>query len=253
MKKSTHDGTCQLCGRLQALPNGKLAKHGYTTRWGFFSGTCPGSEHLPYEVSSDLLQDAMQRAQRAAAAEHEAANALAASTEPFVTVLVKDAATWANRKPVARWERVPVQSDGTFYYTVERFAHSSATVRTPSTHRIYGAYTMADAVRCTNEPRVAAHRTHAQNLREYAAWLGERIASWKPTALKARKADGAAKQTTVRTPGADVEVFVGGGRWERGVVGGASSACGMRFIWVRLASGKTVNVRQGALRLATQG
>ena len=40
--KATHDGECQLCGRMQKLPDGRLAKHGYTTRWGFFQGVCPG-------------------------------------------------------------------------------------------------------------------------------------------------------------------------------------------------------------------
>ena len=55
MMKATHSGHCQACGRLQKLPDGKLAKHGYTIAHGFFSGTCVGSHHLPFEVSCDLL------------------------------------------------------------------------------------------------------------------------------------------------------------------------------------------------------
>lgn len=53
--KSTHKGHCQACGRLQMLPAGVLAKHGYNIVSGFFSGTCCGSGHLPYEQSKDLL------------------------------------------------------------------------------------------------------------------------------------------------------------------------------------------------------
>lgn len=54
--KATHSGHCQLCGRLQKLPDGVLAKHGYTKEWGFFDGTCPGSGFLPYEVSCDQVK-----------------------------------------------------------------------------------------------------------------------------------------------------------------------------------------------------
>ena len=39
MAKHTHTGTCQICGRRQAVnvKTGRLAKHGYTVaRFGFF-------------------------------------------------------------------------------------------------------------------------------------------------------------------------------------------------------------------------
>lgn len=56
MTKATHSGTCQVCGSLQKLPHGKLSKHGYTKKWGFFSGTCPGAEYLPFELSKDRIE-----------------------------------------------------------------------------------------------------------------------------------------------------------------------------------------------------
>ncbi len=50
MTKATHNGTCQACGRTQAVrANGRLAKHGYTVDYGYFSGTCSGSDKLPLE------------------------------------------------------------------------------------------------------------------------------------------------------------------------------------------------------------
>lgn len=55
--KATHKGECQICGKVQKLPQGRLANHGYTVEWGMFQGTCPGSLALPYEQSCDLLKD----------------------------------------------------------------------------------------------------------------------------------------------------------------------------------------------------
>lgn len=51
---STHTGICQACGRRQAVhvKTGLLAKHGYTTEYGFFNGTCGGSDHLPLELDT---------------------------------------------------------------------------------------------------------------------------------------------------------------------------------------------------------
>ena len=56
MAKATHTGHCQACGRLQAVnpSTGKLAKHGYTVDFGFFNGTCAGSDHAPLEHDTAL-------------------------------------------------------------------------------------------------------------------------------------------------------------------------------------------------------
>lgn len=56
MAKATHSGNCQVCMNNQKLPNGELSKHGYTTKWGFFAGTCDGSHNLPYEKSCELVK-----------------------------------------------------------------------------------------------------------------------------------------------------------------------------------------------------
>lgn len=51
---STHTGICQACGRRQAVhvKTGMIAKHGYTTEYHFFNGTCGGSDHLPLELDT---------------------------------------------------------------------------------------------------------------------------------------------------------------------------------------------------------
>ena len=52
--QSTHTGTCQACGRRQAvhINTGNISKHGYTTNYGFFNGTCGGSDELPLELDT---------------------------------------------------------------------------------------------------------------------------------------------------------------------------------------------------------
>jgi len=64
MAKATHTGTCQICGCNQKLPNGRLSKHGYTTQWGFFSGVCSGASHLPFEQSTNLIEDIVATVKR---------------------------------------------------------------------------------------------------------------------------------------------------------------------------------------------
>lgn len=61
-KKATHFGTCQACGSVQKLPNGELANHGYTVKWGFFQRTCPGSRRLPFEQSYDFVEQCIDSA-----------------------------------------------------------------------------------------------------------------------------------------------------------------------------------------------
>ena len=72
----THRGTCQTCGSVQAIDisKGTVAKHGYTTDYGFFNGTCTGSSIAPLEVAKGwtlvicdrLVQYAEEQKERAA-------------------------------------------------------------------------------------------------------------------------------------------------------------------------------------------
>tara|TARA_R110002020_G_scaffold62613_1_gene167328 strand:+ start:5973 stop:6566 length:594 start_codon:yes stop_codon:yes gene_type:complete len=59
---ATHNGNCQCCGSLQAVNNktGLLAKHGYTVDWGFFSGTCVGSDHPPLQKDHTVLDGTVE-------------------------------------------------------------------------------------------------------------------------------------------------------------------------------------------------
>lgn len=61
-RKATHKGTCQVCGALQKLPEGRLSTHGYTVKWGFFEGTCRGSHALPLELDCSLIAGSVEAA-----------------------------------------------------------------------------------------------------------------------------------------------------------------------------------------------
>lgn len=65
--KATHNGTCQVCGRMQAVKAKGLAKHGYTVEWGFFSGVCDGAGEAPVEESTEILDATVSRLSAAAA------------------------------------------------------------------------------------------------------------------------------------------------------------------------------------------
>lgn len=76
--KATHRGTCQACGRVQCLPSNLLAKHGYTVDWGFFNGTCCGSDRLPLEQDKTLTENIIKQLREVVA---PAADKLAADLE----------------------------------------------------------------------------------------------------------------------------------------------------------------------------
>jgi hypothetical protein len=61
-KQATHKGECQICGRTQKVPGGRMAKHGYTVSWGFFAGICQGSDALPFEQDCSLVAEAIRGA-----------------------------------------------------------------------------------------------------------------------------------------------------------------------------------------------
>jgi hypothetical protein len=55
MEKSTHRGHCQVCGRIQAIVDGSMAKHGYTVAgFGYFHGVCSGAARKPLEQDRSM-------------------------------------------------------------------------------------------------------------------------------------------------------------------------------------------------------
>lgn len=61
--KATHRGHCQVCNRVQKLPDSKLAKHGYKVMDGWFNRVCPGAAHLPLEQDKTMVEWSIKWAQ----------------------------------------------------------------------------------------------------------------------------------------------------------------------------------------------
>lgn len=76
--KSTHQGHCQVCGRLQAIMTvgGMLAKHGYQVKgWGYFRGVCRGSDTYSLEHDRTLCDRICEALTSYAAEQDRAAEA----------------------------------------------------------------------------------------------------------------------------------------------------------------------------------
>ncbi len=46
-------GISQCCGREQAVVNGRMSKHGYTIKQGWFTGVCSGRNYVPVQISRE--------------------------------------------------------------------------------------------------------------------------------------------------------------------------------------------------------
>lgn len=187
MRSATHTGTCQICGHHQMLPSGKLAKHGYTTRWGFFSGTCSGSGYRPFETHTDRIEDAVARAKDTAKRLRAEAKALRGSDDVSkVWRHVYQQATYSDRTSRYVWQLLDVTVvDGKATVVETRREMSGAEKQ--KTVTLDG--TAADAVRRCNGVRADALDKEAKQYDGYVAWQTERLATWKPQPLQAR-ADG---------------------------------------------------------------
>lgn len=206
MMKATHQGSCQLCGRLQRLPNGKLAKHGYTVEFNFFNGVCPGSHNLPYEQSCDLLPAQRDHAARTATALTMQAQEEAALRDPK--------AVWIHERTYDRrfgrsnyaWKKVevtfvehPLESSDSKYYTA-----TYVRADTGKTERIecYGAsFSIDEMIELCNGRKATATRASAKQFAEYAAWADRRIAAWKlaPLTPIANGSDGVVERGNVNS------------------------------------------------------
>lgn len=189
MAKATHTGTCQVCGAEQKLPGGTLSLHGYTVRWGFFSGTCRGAGHLPFELSKDLIESAIANAQAIAAGLRQGADALDADTTPAaVWVHEYRPATWENRTSAHVWRLIPLAELDVRTYGTERTYYelryvNSATKRTERVGDMEAS--VNEAAHKANTRRATAMRREAADADQYVTWQQGRIADWQPQALKA--------------------------------------------------------------------
>jgi hypothetical protein len=207
MAKSTHKGHCQACGRLQMLPSGKLAQHGYTVAHGFFSGVCVGSKELPFEVSCDLVKLFIQNA-KARLADVEKFQASLRQSVPEGTKTAWFHTRHASRKGYGysatyAWQECTVtetvvpyrDGDGSYKKFTRTGDEKRVDVRnakgymemqlTEEITEVSAPYQATVEEVCEKANRVYADwlEHEADSLRRYIAWQTERVASWKPAPL----------------------------------------------------------------------
>lgn len=63
MKKATHNGTCQVCGRTHAInpKYGTVVNHGYTVDYGYFNGICGGANRKPLQIEKTIAEHTVSR------------------------------------------------------------------------------------------------------------------------------------------------------------------------------------------------
>lgn len=180
--KATHRGRCQACDSKQKLPAGVLALHGYTTRWGFFSGTCPGSGHMPFEQSTDLIARCIADARREADALRAEADAAEANRDPE-KVWVHVYYSGASRGDSGyRWTPTRLSVDPRLSRVVYHHPGDARPARSEPMP-VFNGFTVAAAVRYCADSRAGYLRTEAAKRDTYADWQAARIADWAPAEL----------------------------------------------------------------------
>lgn len=174
MRKATHSGNCQACSAHQKLPGGVLSKHGYTTQWGFFSGTCPGSDHQPIQVSCDFIVEMITR------------------TQEIISKLKLDIVelesretnkTWHYRYKRDEWSKKSGYSWEECEIINGNIIHKDGT--SVPARRIAGVTGNTDIELCKyfNKSKADSLRREIKKREEYIVWQQERVDNWKPAPL----------------------------------------------------------------------
>jgi hypothetical protein len=179
--KATHQGQCQVCGRLQMLPkfgtnsDGLLSKHGYEIAgWGFFNGVCTGAGALPFEQDISLIQSAIGYALsqakllRASAAVHRA-NKQADIVECQVYEVIDSRGRHGHRE---RFGRLEMQSEYAPVFIYEVNGEQRKERLNPGT--------LENTLQRLNESAASRDDHAAEQAEKYARWQQARIKGWKP-------------------------------------------------------------------------
>lgn len=73
-------GHCQCCGRQQAVPNGRMSKHGYEVKNGWFNGICQGEKYEPIEKDRTVADSIVEAVRKECVELRAKAAALTAGT-----------------------------------------------------------------------------------------------------------------------------------------------------------------------------
>ena len=198
--RATHKGTCQICGCTQLLPKGRLSLHGYTTKWGFFSGICAGANHLPFEQSKDQIAAAVAHVE----ADIKATEAEIAQLRDINSEINDGSKVWCNvyfSRLGHVWKQLQVEvTSKTCEYTKNTTTSATAKYEDKACkfsvrpHEI-GQYDYAakNSLKTVREWSHYANESYARHLgktnaqrRDYVNWQNARMANWTPQPLTPR-------------------------------------------------------------------
>lgn len=249
---ATHNGTCQVCGAVQAAANAtsKLAQHGYTTKWGFFHGVCQGAKALPFELSKHLVDRAISDANALIAQNIEEAKELRASSAGTATWANVYVASAAYRKGGYTWRKVEVvhgQVGARDLWVYQTTDDKGAPKFVELAHH---SRPLPEVIAAGNAAYAAQLDKRTAELRIYVQWQTARLAGWSVKPLLPRIVDAPVANPTTRTKGARVHVYIGGGKPARQgvVVGSYRSVCGSEVV-VRFDDDTSITVSSRRLTL----
>lgn len=182
MRKATHKGHCQVCGSLQMLPNGELAKHGYTVDFGVFNGTCFGAGYLPFEQDISLIEHAIEKAEKQVTHLQSQVKAREGATNPNdVFHSIYDYYLGRNSRGSYRVFPGRVVMEGQ-HQPVFEYTYNSQQKR----YRLnFG--TLENTVRSLNEEHLHRLNESIKQATDYIKWQQERIQGWQPQPLIPRE------------------------------------------------------------------
>ncbi len=184
--KATNKGTCQCCGAIQKLPNGKLSKHGYTVDWGMFSGTCQGAGELPFEQSFELIEYFIDLAQKSVTKLLLEVNEVAESVDP-TSVWYYKYIKYSGGQYV--WEKRAIILDSVLSENYTRWLWETLETDNYDVNRGSGGVgngksLIEDVVKYENAKYIKSLKKRVDGILNYIQWQEGRIVDWKEEPLK---------------------------------------------------------------------
>tara|TARA_R100000306_G_C4361721_1_gene135595 strand:+ start:245 stop:757 length:513 start_codon:yes stop_codon:yes gene_type:complete len=167
-----------------------MAKHGYTVSWGFFSGTCQGSDALPFEQDCSLVAEAIRGSEVRRDYLAKRVSELRADTRPakaHATFWVRGKgyqSAWVPTDAIVVAE--PGQHSGQWVAPVTGDCGTVYEAAFGYKNHTYGSTTAVEAAYEANV-RLAEdiERKDLASAQQYIAWQTSRLAGWTIQPLRA--------------------------------------------------------------------
>lgn len=183
-KSHTHTGECQICGRRQAAATdtSRLAKHGYrVAKYGFFMGTCAGSDELPFELSKDAIEAVLV----SVAAQIIGLNKRIAEVQAlpadygFYNEYIRAIRGFGGHYEL---REVVFSAPFTPYHPDTKDGYNKVTATTLEGRKLDADFYSANYLLCaakSRESRIKGFENEIEQRKAYIAWQRKRMADWR--------------------------------------------------------------------------